>query len=158
MQEQYLEILVQSMKKKLEVLYEIQAMNEEQRILLMDDNLPPEDFEKNIQKKSELIDQLDLLDNGFDEVYQRVRVQLQENQSLYKEQIGLLQSLIRDVTAAGSQVQAQEQRNYDLAVNKFTSLKKQIREVKTSYKAVSQYYQNMMKLNFIDPQFMDNKK
>lgn len=158
MQEQYLEILVQSMKKKLDVLYEIQAMNEEQRILLMDDNLPPEDFEKNIQKKSELIDQLDLLDNGFDEVYQRVRVQLQENQSLYKEQIGLLQSLIRDVTAAGSQVQAQEQRNYDLAVNKFTSLKKQIREVKTSYKAVSQYYQNMMKLNFIDPQFMDNKK
>ncbi len=158
MQEQYLEILVQSMKKKLDVLYEIQAMNEEQRILLMDDNLPPEDFEKNIQKKSELIDQLDILDNGFDEVYQRVRVQLRENQSLYREQIGLLQSLIRDVTAAGSQVQAQEQRNYDLAVNKFTSLKKQIREVKTSYKAVSQYYQNMMKLNFIDPQFMDNKK
>lgn len=158
MQEQYLEILVQSMKKKLDVLYEIQAMNEEQRILLMDDNLPPEDFEKNIQKKSELIYQLDILDNGFDEVYQRVRVQLRENQSLYREQIGLLQSLIRDVTAAGSQVQAQEQRNYDLAVNKFTSLKKQIREVKTSYKAVSQYYQNMMKLNFIDPQFMDNKK
>ena len=99
MQEQYLEILVQSMKKKLDVLYEIQAMNEEQRILLMDDNLPPEDFEKNIQKKSELIDQLDILDNGFDEVYQRVRVQLRENQSLYREQIGLLQSLIRDVTA-----------------------------------------------------------
>ena len=36
MQEQYLEILVQSMKKKLDVLYEIQAMNEEQRILLME--------------------------------------------------------------------------------------------------------------------------
>ena len=158
MQEQYIEILIQSLKKKLEVLHDIQAMNEEQRVLLLDENLPPEDFEKNIQKKSDLIERLELLDNGFDEVYQRVRTQLQENQSLYKEQIGLLQTLIRDVTAAGSQIKAQEQRNYDLAVQKFSSIKKQIREVKTSYKAVSQYYQNMMKLNFVDPQFMDNKK
>ncbi len=158
MQEQYIEILIQSLKKKLEVLHKIQAMNEEQRILLLDENLPPEDFEKNIQRKAELIEEMNLLDDGFDEVYQRVRDDLLQNQAAYKQQIEQLQEQIRDVTAASSQVRAQEKRNYDLAVKKFSSVKKQIREVKASHKAVNQYYQNMMKLNFIDPQFMDNKK
>lgn len=158
MQQQYMEILAQSLKKKLEALEQIQALNEEQRLLLLDENLPPADFEKNVQRKADLIKELELLDGGFDEVYRRVREELMHNQPSYRQQITLLQGLIRDVTAAGSQIQAQEKRNYDLAVRKFTSVKKQIREVKVSHKAVQQYYQNMMKLNFVDPQFMDNKK
>ncbi len=158
MQEQYIEILIQSLSKKLEVLHEIQEQNEQQRVLLLDENLPPEDLEKNLEAKAELVEQLNLLDEGFDEVYQRVREALSENPSAYRRQIALLQKQIREVTSAGSQVQAQEKRNYDLAARKFSSVKKQIREVKASHQAVNQYYRNMMKLNFVDPQFMDNKK
>ncbi len=158
MQEQYIEILIQSLSKKLEVLHEIQEQNEQQRVLLLDENLPPEDLEKNLEAKAELVEQLNLLDEGFDEVYQRVREALSENPSVYRRQIALLQKQIREVTSAGSQVQAQEKRNYDLAARKFSSVKKQIREVKASHQAVNQYYRNMMKLNFVDPQFMDNKK
>ncbi len=80
------------------------------------------------------------------------------NRSLYNRQITTLQHQIREITAASNQIQTQEKRNYELAVRKFSNIKKQIREVKASHKAVNQYYQNMMKLNFVDPQFMDNKK
>ena len=41
---------------------------------------------------------------------------------------------------------------------KFTEVKKQVREIRSSQKVVNQYYRNMMKTNYIDPQFLDNKK
>ena len=66
--------------------------------------------------------------------------------------------MIRDITAESSSIQAEEQRNYQLAQQKFSDVKKQIREVKNSQSAVQKYYKNMMKVNYIDAQFLDNKK
>lgn len=158
MQEEYIEILIQSLKKKLDILKKIQEMNQEQKLLLSDENLTPEEFEKNVQKKGEFVEKLEMLDQGFDDVYQRVRVELSENKQAYATQIAALQGLIREITARSSDIQAQEKRNYELAVQKFDNVRKQIREVKASHKAVNQYYHNMMKINLVDPQFMDKKK
>ena len=94
-----------------------------------------------------------MLDEGFDQIYERVREELNTNKDQYQEQIQKLQELIRSITAESNSIQAEEQRNYQLAQRKFSDIKKQIREVK-----VSQYYRNMTKVNFIDAQFMDNKK
>ena len=47
----YLEILIQSLTKKLSVLGDIRKKNEEQRVMLLDENLGPEEFEKNIEVK-----------------------------------------------------------------------------------------------------------
>lgn len=159
MQEQdYLEILKQSLTKKLAVLREIRKMNEQQRVLLLNENLTPEEFEQNIESKGKLVDSLDLLDEGFENVYQRVQEEITGNKEQYKSQIQALQDLIRDVTEESSSIQAEEQRNYQLAQRKFSDVKKQIREVKASQNAVQQYYQNMRQVNYIDPQFMDDKK
>ncbi len=158
MQEEYIEILIQSLKKKLDTLQKIQEMNKEQKLLLADENLTPEEFEKNVQKKGRLVEQLEMLDQGFDEVYQRVRGELSDHKEAHKPQIAVLQEQIRQITALSSDIQAQEKRNYELAVKKFDSVRKQIREVKASHKAVNQYYQNMRRINLVDPQFMDKKK
>jgi len=115
------------------------------------------DFEENINSKAALVDELNLLDEGFEEIYARIREQLDAGKEKYHEQIKRLQELIRQVTAEGSSIQAEEQRNYKLAQSKFESIKKQVREVKASHKAVSQYYRNMTKTNYIDAQFLDNK-
>ncbi len=154
----YLEILTQSLTKKLAVLGEIRKKNEEQRVLLLDEDLGPQEFEKNIESKGKLVESLDLLDEGFDQIYERVREEIAENKEQYKEQIQKLQDLIRDIMAMSNSIQAEEQRNYKLAQTKFSDIKKQIRDVKSSQNAVQQYYRNMMKVNYIDPQFMDNKK
>ena len=158
MQEEYIEILIQSLKKKLDTLQKIQEMNKEQKLLLADENLTPEEFEKNVQKKGRLVEQLEMLDQGFDEVYQRVRGELSDRKEAHRPQIAILQEQIRQITALSSDIQAQEKRNYELAVKKFDSVRKQIREVKASHKAVNQYYQNMRRINLVDPQFMDKKK
>ena len=60
--------------------------------------------------------------------------------------------------AQSNSIQVEEQRNYKLAQKKFSDVKKQIREVKTSQNAVQQYYRNMTRVNYIDPQFLDDKK
>lgn len=157
-EENYLDILEQSLKKKLGILNQIREKNEQQRILLLDQELAPEDFEENINTKAALVDQLELLDQGFEEIYARIRKQLDAGKEQYKVQIRRLQELIRQVTAVGNSIQAEEQRNYKLAQEKFESVKKQVREVKASHKAVSQYYRNMTKTQYLDAQFLDNKK
>ena len=154
----YLQILEQSLKKKLAILNQIRLKNEEQRILLLDENLTPDDFENIVEEKGELIDKLELLDQGFEEIYERIREMLGVNKEQYSAEIQKLQELIRQVTAAGNSIQAEEKRNYKLAQEKFSSVKKQVREIKSSQKAVSEYYRSMTKTNYIDAQFMDNKK
>ena len=120
--------------------------------------MAPEDFEENIASKAALVEELELLDQGFEDVYERIRQQLDAHKEQYKDQIRRLQDLIRQVTAESSNIQVEERRNYKLAEKKFSSVKKQVREVKASYKAVNQYYRSMTKTSYVDAQFMDNKK
>lgn len=156
-EENYLNILEQSLKKKLEVLGQIRIKNEQQRVLLLDEELAPEDFENNIEAKAALVNELELLDQGFEEIYARIQQQIRANKEQYQEQIKRLQEQIRQITAEGSSIQAEEQRNYKLAQKKFSDVKKQVREVKASHKVVSQYYRNMTNTNYVDAQFLDNK-
>lgn len=66
MPEQYLDILEESLKKKIEVLNEIILKNEEQQKILEAEEFEPEVFDQNTQAKGELIDRLNLLDSGFE--------------------------------------------------------------------------------------------
>lgn len=154
----YITVLKQGLEKKIQILDKIIEENATQRQLLADPELDPDEFEKNINDKAELVEQLTMLDDGFDAVYERVREELQQNRAAYTDDIAGMQKCISIIMEKSTQIQTEEQRNKELAVQKFASVKKQIREVKSSHKAVNEYYQNMMKLNYIEPQFMDNKK
>lgn len=158
MENAYILILEQDLKKKNLILDKIIIANQKQRDALEDPNLDPDDFDKIVEEKAGLIEQLDQLDAGFEQVYNRVRDELQENKEAYKEDIALMQKLIRELTEKSATIQTQEMRNKDLMTQKFSAIKKQVREIRSSQKIVNQYYRNMMKANYVDPQFMDNKK
>lgn len=154
----YITALKQGLEKKIQILDKIIEENALQRQLLADPELDPDDFEKNLNDKAALVEQLTMLDDGFDTVYERVREELQQNRTAYAVDITCMQKYISAIMEKSTQIQTEEQRNRELVVQKFTSVKKQIREVKSSHKAVNEYYQNMMRLNYVEPQFMDNKK
>ena len=80
------------------------------------------------------------------------------NKDEYKDSIRHMQELIRDVTSRSIQIQAIEARNKEKAERRFGEIRSQIREVKHSGRAVSNYYQNMMRMNAVEPQFWDSKK
>lgn len=154
----YIEVLIQSLKKKNQVLDSIIRANHGQKEALEDPNLDPDDFDVIVEEKSALMDQLNQLDDGFEQIYARVREELQEHRENYKDEIHQMQELIRQMTDKSTAIQTQELRNKDLMSQKFASIKKQVREIRSSQKVVNQYYKNMMKTNYIDPQFTDSKK
>lgn len=158
MAENYLLIMIQSLKKKIQVLDCIIDANVRQREGLEDPNLDPDDFDKTVEEKARYIEQLDLLDSGFDKLFERVKEVLESDKTAYKNEIKEMQTLITRITEKSSEIQVQEARNKELMTQKFAKIHKQARDVRASQQAVNQYYQNMKKLNVIDPQFMDNKK
>lgn len=155
---EYISILCQSLEKKEQILQMIIEKNKEQRIILTDKAQPPERLEENLKEKGDLIERLNQLDEGFEQVYNRVRDILNKEKESYKEEIRRMQELIRSITDKSATVQAQEQRNKDLAEKKFASVKKEIRQVRTSNKVASQYYKNMTNTNTVDAQYLDSKK
>lgn len=158
MAENYLMIMIQSLKKKIQVLDCIIDANDRQKTGLEDANLDPDDFDKIVEEKSKYIEHLDLLDQGFDKLFERVKEELNQNREVYKAEIKEMQALITSVTEKSNKVQVQEARNKELMTQKFAKVRKQARDVRASQQAVNQYYQNMKKINYIDPQFMDNKQ
>lgn len=154
----YITILAESLKKKNTVLDEIQKANEEQKQILADENLTPDAFEKTLEKKADLIEELNKLDEGFEQVYEKVREELKDHMEQYAEQIRQMQEEIQKITDKTVAIQAEELRNKQLIEQKFSSIKKQIREVKSSQKAVNTYYRNMMNRGVMEAQFLDRKK
>ena len=155
---QYISIMIQSLKKKSAVLDTIMELNIQQKEELENPALDPDDFDRTVEKKAEQIQQLELLDNGFQELYEKVREELQSNREAYREDIACMQEYIRKLTDKSATIQAQEARNKDLMTQKFASGRKQVKEVRKSQKVVNQYYKSMMKANYMEAHFTDNKK
>lgn len=154
----YLRIMTESLEKKEDILKQIVELNRQQKFLLQDANLLPEEFEKNIQYKADLVEQLNLLDEGFGELFSKVREELQTNKQMYAGEIERMQELIRQITDLTNMIQTQEIRNKESATNKFTEIRKQVKGVRNSQKVVKQYYDNMMNHKTVMTQMIDNRK
>ena len=155
--QEYLKLLQQALEKKTQILDRILSLTREQEQLFRLEDLGPDEFEKTVDEKGKLLEDLTQIDQGFEEVYQRIAPEVQLHKASYREEIRHLQEQIREVTAKGAQIQAAESRNKTLAEDRFTKIRRQIRDSHASAKVVNKYYQNMMKLNYVEPQFMDDK-
>ena len=153
----YIDIMLQSLEKKEVILDNIIELNKEQRNALENPNLTPDEFDEIVEAKGQLIEQLNLLDSGFEKLFDRTKEELNGHKDEHAEKIRLMQGHIKSITDKSAEIQAQESRNKDLMTKKFMMIKEQARAFRTSGRVANQYKQNMDKLNFIDPQFMDNK-
>lgn len=155
---QYLELLIQGLRKKLLILNRIAILSQEQRELLQDEDMTPEAFDINVRDKDALIEQIVALDAGFDEVYAHIKDLMERDHVQYEEQLQQMRELIRSIIARDVSIRADEQRNYELAQRKFSSVKNKVRKMRASQKAVSSYYQTMMRQKPGEATFLDNKK
>ena len=159
MNDNYVDIMLQSLKKKVTVLNQIIELNRQQKILLDDPNLPPESLEQNLSDKDQMIRKLNELDEGFEELYNRVKDELQAQRAQYVSQISQMQDLIKEITEKSAMIQTQELRNKEKAMQKFSGIREQVKGVRNSQKVVKQYYQNMMKQNsYTGASVVDNRK
>ncbi len=154
----YISIMVQSLQKKLEVLNGIIEKNVEQRQILEQEELDTDAFEQNIKLKSDLVDQIEFLDDGFEELYGRVKSLIETEKQEHKEEIQLMKQLITGITEKSVTIQSQEARNRKLVEQRFSQERKKVRSMRNTSTVANQYYKNMSKLNVVDAQFMDKKK
>lgn len=153
-----MDIMIQSLEKKIQVLDAIIVYDDIQKEQLENPDLTTEEFDDVVEKKSELIEQLNQLDSGFQKLYDRVKEELQGNKEKYADKIGRMQELIRSITDRSVKIQAQEATNKDLMMRKFAGVRERSKKARVNYKAASQYYKNMMQSNVVDPQFLDQNK
>ena len=154
----YVNVMIQSLQKKVKVLDDIMEKNKEQQQILEQEELDGDAFEQNVQEKGNLIDQINFLDEGFEELYSRVKTVLETEKQAHKEDILLMKQLITEITEKSVTIQSEEVRNRRLVERRFSQERKKVKSMRNSSTVAKQYYTNMAKLNYVDAQFMEKKK
>lgn len=153
-----LQILQDSLDQKLLVLTAIEQKSKEQAELVANPDVTIEDIDSNMEEKSDLIDQLTRLDNGFETLYDNIRTELLDKKDAYKPQIAKIQDSISKVMEKSASIEAIEARNKTAIEGIFKNRKKELQHRKTASSVARHYYNTTNKLNVINPVFMDKKK
>lgn len=153
-----LQLMQESLEQKLQLLEVIENKSKEQAEILKNDTVDMQRIDTNMDEKAVLIEKIEQLDAGFEKTYDRIKVELLSNQSLYRNEIKSIQQFIEKITEKSTSIQAIEARNKNEMEVYFQRQKKELQGKKTSMKAAMGYYENMNKVQVVPPQFMDSRK
>lgn len=154
----YLSVLEDSLKKKLQILDELMDYTMQQQELVQAEELDYEAFDGLVDQKDVLVQKIEELDQGFETVYDRIKEQLLDNKEQYAAQIRTLQTLIGELTDKSVKLQTMEQRNKATVEQQFRRSREKIRQGRQNKQAALNYYKNMNNANYVPPQFLDDKK
>ncbi len=139
----YISILIDSLKKKIEVLERLRDDTEKQEEILSRDELDFDAFNKTIESKEKSLARLSELDDGFLEVYEKVAPLFKKDKESYENEIAYLKELVRRVTDYSTMLMALEERNKVKLSIHLNRGKQRIKEYKQSSKTVAAYYKNI---------------
>ena len=158
MMDNYLQILQESLEKKIKLLTVIEEKSKEQSEMIKSSNFDMEHIDRNMDEKTELIQEVLKLDDGFEHLYERIKEELAANKEQYRTRILQLQALISQVTEKSTSIQVIEARNKAEMDIYFSKQKKSLQYRRNAMSVASDYYQNMNKVKHVSPQFLDKKK
>lgn len=158
MTENYLKVLEESLEKKLQIMAKIQEYNLRQQEIFQAQDVSLEEYDRCVDKKGALIDELTALDSGFETLYRNVEQELREDRQKYADQIKRLQDLVTRVTEESVKIQAQEARNKKQVEDYFRKERAGIAQNRKNSKAAYDYYRSMSGSGYAPSQFYDNKK
>lgn len=155
--EKQLNILSESLDRKLQVLQEIQEYNARQEQAFKQEQADLDSFDEAMEEKERLIEKLNLLDEGFETLYEKVAGTLKDHREQYAPQIKVLQEKVSQVMELSVSIQAQEARNKKLVEEYFAKARTGLKRSRQNSKAAYDYYKNMSG-SYGASQFMDSKK
>lgn len=150
-----IEILVESLENKRRILEEILVYTKEQAVLLSKETLDLRSFNNIMKNKQIRIEKLLQIDEGFEQLFQRVRGPLNSQSELYKDLILKMKELIKFTTDLGVSIQVQEERNKQQFNRKSSATKSEAKTLR-SHKSVMNKYNNQKQVG--KPHFFDSKK
>ena len=126
MTESYISILDDSLNKKIDILDAFAQLNGQQTALLDKDTLDWDALERLAEQKSELVDKLNAMDEGFQLVYNNVKSELENNRDRYSQEIKNLQGKIALIMEKSSHIMAEEERNKEKIKKQLSAHRKEI--------------------------------
>ena len=158
--EDYLQLLEESLVKKIMVLDRIEEFNLKQKDALSSEDATPdfEKFDSYIEEKDKLIDELNSLDNGFETLYSRVADALKSDVPGNASKIRKLQELIREITDKSVEIQKQEAENKTLIERFFQNTRADIGKGRHSLNAAYSYFRTQRGIEGTDSLYMDSKQ
>ena len=142
----YLQMMIESLRKKDGVLSKIIEKNEAQANCVVDKEYGEIDWDRFnvlIAEKDTLINRINEMDQGFQSLYNRVREEVIAHKDTYRDEIQTMQELISALTDKSTKIQTQEERNRAKIEKVLLGAKKEIKKSRKSMKAVSSYYKSM---------------
>lgn len=159
---EYVTIMADSLKKKKELLNTLLTKTKAQSELISGKEYADinwKQFEVYIEEKENAINRIVALDDGFEQVYNRTKEEIDANKALYANEIKEMQGLIKDVTDLGVTIQAAEERNRREIERIMTASKLEIKQAKKSLKVSTSYFNSMYGANVTpEPSQIDENK
>lgn len=153
----YVHILVSTLSKKNNLLDNLITVTLLQEGYINTESFDMEQFEQTLPEKEVMIEQLNLLDEGFEQVYDHVKSQLNNYTNQFEQEILQLQELIRQVTEKSVRLQALEMQNKNKLESYFTIKKKEVKDFKMSRQMANNYYKNTANQHSGESYFLDKK-
>ncbi len=139
----YLHIMEESLQKKDALLDKITDVCERQEVLLKEDSFSLEEFDKLMETKGKLAEELNRLDDGFESLYEKIREQLQGDRQQYRNEIRHMQALIRSITDKSNHIQTMEERNRQGMEMQLRKERTRLQKNRQASAAAYNYYKNM---------------
>lgn len=158
--EDYLQLLEESLVKKIRVLDKIEEFDLKQKDALSSEDTTPDfdKFDSFIEEKGKLIDELNALDDGFESIYARVADTLKSDIPGNASKIRKLQELIREITDKSVEIQKQEAENKALVEKYFQNARGDIGKGRNSLNAAYSYFQAQRGAGNTESYYIDSKQ
>jgi hypothetical protein len=139
----YINILIDTLRKKEEILKNLLAKTEGQAELLEADEFEPDVFDALMDDKDALLGDLKTLDDGFLDLYSRVGAELKNNTDAYTDQVKTAQELVRRQMELSTELTSAEERNKAKLSIRLSQGRQKIKDFKVGAKTAAAYYKNM---------------
>ena len=150
-------IMVESLSKKIDILEKLLEYTKEQERLLEEEEFSMEEFSGLLDKKGELIDVLNTMDQGFEQVYERMEEEIKGKKEEHAHEILLMQQRIKKITDLSIKLQELEYKNKEKIEVQFSKKRNEIKTFRQSKDNVNKYYRVMSKTQVVDSAFLDKK-
>ena len=150
-------IMVESLSKKIDILEKLLEYTKEQERLLEEEEFSMEEFSGLLDKKGELIDVLNTMDQGFEQVYERMEEEIKGAKEEHAHEILLMQQRIKKITDLSIKLQELEYKNKEKIEVQFSKKRNEIKTFRQSKDNVNKYYRVMSKTQVVDSAFLDKK-
>ena len=150
-------IMVESLSKKINILEKLLEYTKEQERLLEEEEFSMEEFSGLLDKKGELIDVLNTMDQGFEQVYERMEEEIKGKKEEHAHEILLMQQRIKTITDLSIKLQELEYKNKEKIEVQFSKKRNEIKTFRQSKDNVNKYYRVMSKTQVVDSAFLDKK-